>query len=1415
MEIYLGIDIGSVTVKVAAVDRAGQVCFVQTARSLGRPAAALKKLLGRCDRALKGAPVLGAAVTGSGRALVPELPGVSRRSEIVAHARAAQELAPQARTVIEIGGQDSKLILVYPAGDPDEVRVRDYAFNDLCAAGTGAFLDQQAARLGISVQTLARRAARADRPAAVAGRCAVFAKSDMIHLQQKGVPQARILSGLCFALARNYSATLMRAKPAEPPVVFLGGVARNEGVIRAFAELLGLGPGDVIQVEDPTATGALGAALLARSGGGASLRPGGLRLGELVPDPDASLVQEGEWARLALRKTPVLVPSPPASARRGGARGGAEVFLGVDVGSVSTGLALATDRGKLVASAYLPTRGRPVEALAGGLARLREEVGDRVRVVHAAATGSGRQLAAAVIGADLVKDEITAQAAAALCCDPRADTVIEIGGQDAKLILLEQGRVRDFALNRVCAAGTGSFLEEQAARLDVDVEQEFARLAGQSRAPALLGNRCTVFMDADLIHHQQRGRDRNDLLAGLAYAVVENYLDKVAQGRALGRRILFLGGVAANPAVVAAFENLLGKRVEVPPEHRVSGALGAALLAQEAYWAGAERTTAFRGFDLDQRQIRTRTFECQGCENLCEISRVSVVRGDGQAGRPSYFGGACERYERGAKGPLPGAPVFEAREQLVLGDLQTAEPGKVPAGAVGLPRALQGYDLAIFWAAMLGELGVPAVISHRSSKGLFHRGLSSVTAEACFPIKLLFGHVRDLCDSGVERILLPNLLELPSAQVRSGRAAPEPVRVDREFPCLYTQAGPDLIGSAHDLAGGRLIAPRLALDPRSPEWHSGLTELAEALGLPRRRVVAAAREALEQYRAYRRDLTAVGAAALENAGDRPVVVLLGRPYNLGDELLNLAVARKLTRLGALVLPMDALALDEERLGPAWDGLFWRAGRDLIRALQVLHRNPSFLPVMVTSFGCGPDAFLQKYAEAELSGRPSLILEFDEHTADAGLMTRLEAFLESAAGQTRHRGAPVHRPRTFADKQPAGRTIFVPDVGPPMRAYVAGFRAAGLESELLPESNLDSLKQGLVHSSGRECNPYSFLLGDLLKLCQRPGLDPTRAAFFTPGSDGPCLLSQYIPGMELVLQAQGLGDLLLFNPNLAEFLEHLGLPATIRFWENLVAFDLLNQVLARRRVAENFPGAADLAFEEGLDLLEQSMQGDDLAGALAGAVEGLRDATRNSVPERPVVGLVGDVFTRAVPAANNELVRKLEDRGCLVLTPPTLLDIGWYVVEENVWLARLQGRRAAALVARAKGALQTALGARLERELRGLLSIPREPGFSQVQRLLGSYLCFRMDTPLSLNVAKALHFLEQGCDAVVNAVCHGCMVGVVSDAVFRRIERDVGETPIVTLTFDGLQETNTETRLDALVEVARSRARKRLAVRGAG
>ena len=472
-----------------------------------------------------------------------------------------------------MGGEDSKLILLRK----DNGSVKDFSMNSVCAAGTGSFLDQQAERLRLTIEEFSDLALRSKKPPRIAGRCSVFAKSDMIHLQQIATPLEDIVAGLCFAVARNFKGSILRGRKITPPVSFQGGVAANNGMVRAFREIFGLD--ELFVPEDHALMGAIGAALKNMHEGSIhdfdiSLLEQFLKSYRPLEEGYPPLKDEGRIINDETLRNDFssFITNPSAKIR---------AYLGIDIGSISTNLAVIDEKGELLAKRYLMTAGRPIEAVMQGLSEIGEEIGDKVEIMCVGTTGSGRYMIADYVGADIVKNEITAQATAAAFIDKDVDTIFEIGGQDSKFISLKNGIIVDFEMNKACAAGTGSFLEEQAEKLNISIKGEFEQSALSAKNPCRLGERCTVFMENSLMANLQKGAEQNDLLAGLAYSIVQNYINRVVAGKHIGSNIFFQGGVAFNRSVVAAFEKYLNKKITVPPNHDVTGAIGMALIAMK------------------------------------------------------------------------------------------------------------------------------------------------------------------------------------------------------------------------------------------------------------------------------------------------------------------------------------------------------------------------------------------------------------------------------------------------------------------------------------------------------------------------------------------------------------------------------------------------------------------------------------------------------------------------------------------------------------------------------------------------------------------------------------------------------------------------------------------------------------------
>jgi predicted CoA-substrate-specific enzyme activase len=766
------------------------------------------------------------------------------------------------------------------------------------------------------------------------------------------------------------------------PVAFVGGLALNAGVREAVRDAFRLQESDFLVPELHCWMTALGASILAAEGNGNGTMVAIRELrGETAGAADFPVTGALSLDQVVLLRDRVPPFKLPAAGRP------VEAYLGIDVGSVSTNLVVIDSNGNLLKEIYVPTACRPIEVVAAGLREIEQELGPRLNIRGVGTTGSGRELIGELTGADTVNDEITAHKTGAMhvCRQlgmPPVDTIFEIGGQDSKFIRIRDGVVVDFAMNEACAAGTGSFLEEQAERLGVAIKGEFAELALSSRNPIRLGERCTVFMARDVSSLMLKGAAVADLCAGLAYSVALNYLNRVVRGWNIGDVIYFQGGTAYNDAVAAAFSVILKKPVVVPPHNGVIGAIGMALIARDRMLARGE-SSKFRGFDLNQVKWTSRDFVCRACSNYCDMKEFVID------GEKSYWGDQCSdkfrKRSRSERQPVI-QDLLSWRDQLLEAALQSPREGRK---TVGIPRAMFFYDRFPFWCTYLQELGYNVAVSPPTDGSIAADGEELAIAQPCFPIQVAHGHVQALLTQGVDYILLPNAvdMETPFMQAESKL-------------CPWNQTLPFVVRSVEKLENDldrRLLCPTVHFRQGPQHVRGELRVLASQLG----RSKASSDAALESaYRAQRKFADMVrwtGQAALRvlKAAGEPAIVLLGRPYNIYDRAACCDIPRKLRTLyGVNVLPLDFLPLDQEDVSEINDNMYWHSGRLILAAARMVRSFPGLHLIYISNFKCGPDSYLKSFLE-DASGKPSLVLQFDGHSNDAGYITRCEAYLDSA------------------------------------------------------------------------------------------------------------------------------------------------------------------------------------------------------------------------------------------------------------------------------------------------------------------------------------------------------------------------------------------------------------------------------------
>ena len=987
---FVGIDIGSVSLNGIVINQNKDIIYeFPYQRHFGKIGEAGLNLFERLFERFGEDNIRSISFTGSHGKKLAEKLGVFYEFETISQVLGVLQLIPNTRSLICMGGQDTALLQIHH--DEAGWELENFNANGPCASGTGSFIDQQAERLATSLYAkkkevsqnhidrilndFIRLGLRSEKSAHVACRCTVFTKSDMIHLQNKGEKLEDIIYGLHVGNARNYVSTIVSNQKLEETIVFVGGLSKNELQVKAFKTYYP----ELIVPPHNTSTGALGVALKALefkkkdTFGLAELKEANLRGNISVP----------KAPRLILKKTTMSDFRQP---RRKVLAVKTNAYLGIDIGSTTTKYALIDEKHNLIHKSYVHTRGKPIEVTQKLLKHIVNAFGDKVKIMGMATTGSGRYVVGDFLNADLAIDEITAHARGAVEIDPEVDTIFEIGGQDSKYISLVNANPLDFDMNKVCAAGTGSFLHELANKYGINIVGEFQDIALSSKAPVKLTDRCTVFMESDLVSYYQQGASREDLMAGLCYAIVHNYLNRVVGKRKIGRRIMFLGGPSLNKGVVAAFENILNRGLLVPHHREVLGAYGAAICVQQKMQSDGKDRSAFRGmYSAINDRMNFKEKVCRAnptCHNQCKLK---IYQFDD---RRSIWGGECGRHEL-ARGRRNGKDDFFKLRRMLwethmagayeeLGDQPLMEIDGRPT--VGMQRALYGHHSAILWAHFFDRIGYRLVLTPPTNARISAKGVEKAVDGICYPVKISYGHIEQL--AGKTRYLfIPSLIKMPT---------PKPSETG--FYCPMVQSNSYMIRMAFDLNPSSILNPVIHLkhdpDTLAVEIYR---QLGAKLDLSKGTIKRSLYAALERQRQFTADMHHQGSRILRRLdSDEPVMVVSGRPYNLYDDRLSLRLGQNMAKLGIMALPMDFIDVDSVAL-TEFPSIFWGLGAQILKTAKIVAENANYFGLHLTNFGCGADSFIEHFYKSIMQDKPYLILELDEHSAAAGVMTRLEAY----------------------------------------------------------------------------------------------------------------------------------------------------------------------------------------------------------------------------------------------------------------------------------------------------------------------------------------------------------------------------------------------------------------------------------------
>lgn len=1262
MERFIGIDVGAESIKVAEVVRQGdELRLVRHAivPHGKEPGARLVELLEQWEWD----SVSSAVATGRlGRQL--SIARIPTKQALLHGFRFLHGEEPA--TVVNIGSRGFSVLEIRAAGQPT------YHESSRCAQGTGNFLRQLVERFGLTVEEAAVLTEDVPDAAPLSGRCPVILKTDMTHLANKGERQERILAGLLDAIAES-AEVLVKPRRAPPRVLLTGGVTRARRVrehFRGFLERHGMSLLDA-DLETSLVLEAVGCAVYA-----ARTHPGSHALDSLMRPVEVVRIETLPPLRSALERVRRMTCPGPAANDARGARAAESVILGFDVGSTGSKLvALDVSSRQPVWEGYTRTGGDPVGAAQKLMSMFLEGPAGSSAVRGLGATGSGREIVGSLMaicfgaGSVFVLNEIAAHARGALHYDPRVDTIFEIGGQDAKYIRLESGRIVDAAMNEACSAGTGSFIEEQGRQFDgVNDITHLTEIALDADGTAALGQHCSIFMAEVIDEAVAAAVPRERIVAGLFESVIQNYFNRVKGNRSVGNVVFCQGMPFASDALAAAVARQTGAEVIVPPSPGTVGALGIALLAADEIASDGPALEArrFLGPRVESKDsfVCKAVTGCGGSGNKCRIDRLTtVLEGDR---RRFTWGGSCSLYDKGTrtrKLPDGAAQPFRERAELVSAITRKLSDRR-GRRRIALSDDFQLKGMFSFFATYLHALGLDLDVAEHGDHAALKRGIEGANVPWCAPMQQYHGVVSTLAERDADFVFAPMIREIP--RVGGERASQL---------CPVVQGSPDVLRS--DLRSqlrGRMISPVVDIGPGaldSPALLESCRKLAAEVGVWKKRIWREAFDAarVEQL-AFDARLLELGSEALERCeadGLVPVVVL-GRTYTIHDDILNSNVPSILRDQGAIAIPLDCYPVAADV--PVFPNMYWGHGQRILRAAWQIRRTPGVYALFASNYSCGPDSFMQHFVQDQMEGKPFAIIETDGHAADAGTKTRVEAFLhcvrEHLAGSERRpprsaEGLTV-RSTTISELFSSGERVLLPAFAELSRVYAGALRGVGIAAEALPDPGPHALKLGRRHTSGKECLPMTFSLGVVLERLES-ARDGERFALLIPGTDGPCRFGAYKELYQLVLERLGFADRVrIWSPPFGDYFQGMppGLGAVML--AGTVATDLLTDMLHDVQPRERHAGRAGTThgryLAELVAIAEWSTAGDisgrrvlreaatsrfwgipDLLERAAREFAGLRDEA-----DLPLVLVVGEIYLRRVAFSNGGVVESLAKRG---------------------------------------------------------------------------------------------------------------------------------------------------------------------------
>jgi predicted CoA-substrate-specific enzyme activase len=1150
-----------------------------------------------------------------------------------------------------------------------EGRIINVFTGNKCASGTGEFFLQQIKRMNLSVEE-AVAIADLENPYKVAGRCSVFCKSDCTHALNKGALKERVTAGLCEMMAVKVLELLKKTEHHR--VMLVGGASANTAMINLIEKEIP----DLCIPEQAKYFEAFGAALWALDAGTKPVKS----LEELFVDGESS------FSYLPAIKD--FLPNVTfKQTLRQGAKKGDVCILGLDVGSTTTkAVVMRTSDDAILASCYLRTNGDPIQASRHCYREVDSQLQEEVQITGLGVTGSGRQIAGLHALTPAVINEIIAHAAAAVYFDPQVDTIFEIGGQDAKYTYITNGVASDYAMNEACSAGTGSFLEEAARESLYISTEKIGAIALESDRPLNFSDQCAAFISSDIKSAIQEGVAVPDLAAGLVYSICMNYINRVKGNRSVGHKVFMQGGVCYNKAVPAAMAALTGKDIIVPPEPGLMGAFGVALEVKNKLTLGLLEPMAFELAELAVREvIYGEPFTCAGgrekCDRKCTISRIKIK------GKTYPFGGACNKYTNLVRNKkeidTESLDLVNIREKLVF-EKHSLEKGRrlLPPNnkTVAINNSLLTNTLYPLYYNFFTALGFDVLLAGEIDEaGVERRG-----AEFCYPVEIAHGSLLGSIRQSPDIYFLPHVKYMP---VING--------IETSCSCPFVQAEAYYLKAAfNELRGKVVLSPVLNFTGGYESGQESFMEMGKKLGFQPKIIKEAYAGAVQAQNDFHAECKEIGSeflADLERRPEETAVVLFGRPYNAFTRNANMGIPQKFATRGYRIIPYDFLPCEDEE--PA-EGMYWALGQTILKAAKFVKRHHQLFPVFITNFSCGPDSFIVGFFRDIMEQKPSLTLELDSHSADAGLDTRIEAFLDvvksyieinkdripqkvtffkPAEVVNENGGAWVvdSKGERFALDHPRVH-VLVPSMGEMgSKLLAASFRHLGVKASALPPPASDELKIGKGYASCKECLPLMLTVGSLFEYLDHRVDDHELLVYFMPTTSGPCRFGQYNILIKNLIQKMRLENMTQISLTSENSYAGLGTDFSARAFQAVIISDVLEEIYSAILTISRDKEKSLKVYHEVCEKIINSVEKDtwkNLREKLREAANSLNDIEKlQPLEQTPKAAMVGEIYVRRDGFSRQYLVEKLAQKGIMVKTAPVAEWIYFcdYLIKNNL------------------------------------------------------------------------------------------------------------------------------------------------------